>query len=194
MKIDHDKSLEYIRGCGPRTLSKRLLEIGQGYSVANEKSLDSMEVLKCFRLAKLDSTTPRSRNASKSAMVKVLEAVETNLFTGTYIAISYCWKPSPGEDEARGKYRVPSSNRRLKLRDGLLDRIIRYARYVTNQECGGKDVPFWIDQLSINQRDRDERNTKVQSMDLVYKNCKAAAGYLWVKIQTQKELDTLGIS
>lgn len=192
MKIDHDKSLEYIRGCGPRTLSKRLLEIGQGYSVANEKSLDSMEVLKCFRLAKLDSTTPRSRNASKSAMVKVLEAVETNLFTGTYIAISYCWKPSPGEDEARGKYRVPSSNRRLKLRDGLLDRIIRYARYVTNQECGGKDVPFWIDQLSINQRDRDERNTKVQSMDLVYKNCKAAAGYLWVKIQTQKELDTLG--
>lgn len=110
-----------------------------------------MEVLKCFRLAKLDSTTPRSRNASKSAMVKVLEAVETNLFTSTYIAISYCWKPSPGEDEARGKYRVPSSNRRLKLRDGLLDRIIRYARYVTNQECGGKDVPFWIDQLSINQ-------------------------------------------
>lgn len=75
----------------------------------------------------------------------------TNQFTGTYIAISYCWKPSPGEDEARGKYRVPPSNRRLKLRDGLIDRIVYHASYVTDQESGGKDVPFWIDRLSINQ-------------------------------------------
>lgn len=192
MKKDCNTPLKDVRGCGSRTLSRRLLEIGQGYSVANEKSIDSMKTLKCFRLANPGDHPPRSRNASQNTTVNTIEIVKTDLFTGRYLAVSYRWKPSPEEDTTRRRYRLPSSHRRLKLRDGLLDRVVRYAKYMTNQELGGKDIPFWIDQLSINQRDGDERKVKVQSMDLVYKKCKAAAGCLWVQIRTQEQLNTLG--
>jgi hypothetical protein len=192
MKKDHDTSLKEVRGYGPRTLSKRLLQIGEGYLVANEKSFHSMKTLKCFRLANPGGNPPQSRNASQKTTAMTLETVKASLFTSKYIAISYRWDPSPGEDRARGNYRIQSSNRRLKVRNTLLDRIVCYAKYITNQTSERKDIPFWIDQLSINQQDLYERSVKVQSMDLIYKNCEAAAGCLWVKIQTQQELDTLG--
>ncbi|KAF2875764.1 hypothetical protein BDV95DRAFT_280970 [Massariosphaeria phaeospora] len=192
MRQDHNTPLKDIRGCGPRTLSRRLLEIGQGYSVANEKSLDSMKVLKCFRLAKPGGNPSQSRNASRNTPANTLEIVETDLFSQKYIAVSYCWRLSPGEDSANRNYRLSSSERRLKLRDALLGRIISYAKYISNQNYRREDTPFWIDQLSIKQQDRHERNVKVQAMDLVYKNCEAAVGCLWVHIKTQQELDTLG--
>ncbi|KAF2647464.1 hypothetical protein K491DRAFT_309030 [Lophiostoma macrostomum CBS 122681] len=192
MRKDHNTSLKDIRGCGPCTLSRRLLEIGQGYSVANKKFLDSMKALKCFRLANPGENPLQSRSAGKNTMTNTLEMVEINLFSQKYIAVSYCWRLSPGEDSANRGYRLQSSSRHLKLRNALLRRIIGYTKYITKQEYGKKDIPFWIDQLSINQRDRDERHVKVQSMDLVYRNCEAAAGCLWVQIQTQQELDTLG--
>jgi hypothetical protein len=192
MRKDHNTPLKDIRGYGPRTLSKRLLKIGQGYSVANEKSLDLMKFLKCFRLANPIASPPQLGNASRNTIAQTLEVVETDLFSRKHIAVSYCWDLSPGEDSVIGNYHLQSSKRPLKLRDALLSRIITYTKYISNKTYGREDIPFWIDQLSINQQDRHERHVKVQSMDLVYKNCEAAVGCLWVRIQTQQELDTLG--
>ncbi|OCK75459.1 hypothetical protein K432DRAFT_308464 [Lepidopterella palustris CBS 459.81] len=110
-----------------------------------------------------------------------------------YVAVSYPWKPSEGEDESKGGYYLKSSSRPVKLRDILLDRIIHYVQYATHNRAGAdKHIPFWIDQLSINQKHRREKYHAVQSMDLVYKYCTAAVGYLWVEIETQDQLDLLG--
>lgn len=50
---------------------------------------------------------------------------------------------------------------------------------------------FWIDQESINQEDKEEKETAMQSMDLVYSNNDWPIALLWVRIETQEDLDLL---
>jgi hypothetical protein len=64
----------------------------------------------------------------------------------------------------------------LKVRDVVLDRTFQFLRY---QQACGVMLPLWIDQLSIDQKKTPEREIAMQSMDLVYKNCTYAVGYLW---------------
>jgi hypothetical protein len=106
-----------------------------------------------------------------------------------FVALSYYWKPSQGETKKRGKYRISSEMEKLlKVRDVVLDRTYQFLRY--KQACGVM-LPLWIDQLSIDQKKTPEREIAMQSMDLVYKNCTYAVGYLWTQLQTQMEMNRL---
>jgi hypothetical protein len=76
----------------------------------------------------------------------------------------------------------------LKVRDIVLNQTFRFIRY--KQACGPM-LPLWIDSLSIEQEETPEKEIAMQSMDLVYKNCTYAMGYLWTQLQTQTEMNRL---
>ncbi|KAK6431493.1 hypothetical protein LTR95_012347, partial [Oleoguttula sp. CCFEE 5521] len=109
--------------------------------------------------------------------------------TGKYVAVSYCWDPTPGlESNQAGEYSIKDARgshfRYSKARDNVLTRTIRYAR------C--KNVSrLWIDGECIPQVESEEKRTALDSMDLVYSRSKYPVGLLATFIETQDEANIL---
>lgn len=145
------------------------------------KSHSFARILKCFRLIDSGGNHRWHNGEELTTSIKLLNTVEvcTESPRDRYIAVSYPWEPSDGEDNTTGGYQLQSSDTLIGVRDIVLERIIRCAKYIT-QEQGGmrKSIPFWFNQLSIDQLDPHEKELGMQSMDLVYKRSAHAIGYL----------------
>ncbi|KAF2023593.1 hypothetical protein EK21DRAFT_94781 [Setomelanomma holmii] len=106
-----------------------------------------------------------------------------------FVAVSYRWEPSEGECDKKEKPRIASKmEEQLKVRDIVLDRTSRFIRY---KQARGVMLPLLFDELSIVQKKTSERETAMQSMDVVYKKCAYAVGYLWTQLQSQTEMNRL---
>ncbi|KAL8989244.1 MAG: hypothetical protein Q9177_001827 [Variospora cf. flavescens] len=107
-----------------------------------------------------------------------------------YVAISYCWK---APENARILRDIPI----YSLRSGTRERanrarwqiLHRAFRYAASYYCG----LIWIDQECIDQDDREDKETGIQSMDLVYKRAAFPVGLLNFRIRTQQEMDTMAL-
>ncbi|KAK5173718.1 uncharacterized protein LTR77_002399 [Saxophila tyrrhenica] len=102
-----------------------------------------------------------------------------------FVAISWTWQPSPHEDGRSGAYFAEHSNprgiERLKVRDCVLARVTKYL-----QHKGLK--LFWIDQVCIDQDDKEAKTNAMNSMDLIYKNARNTLGLLSTPIESTIEL------
>lgn len=194
MLDDTTSSLETIRRRSRTSLARRLADFeAEDQLAANEKSLDFFNNLRCF--IPINSDRKRSRDdCAALARPKILCEISPTRFG--YVAVSYPWNPSQGEESSTGGYSLKSSGQPVTVRDIVLDRTIAFIKYKQRQErrtdhYAPEMRPLWIDQLSIDQECSTEKKIAVQSMDLVYMNCTYAVGYLWVEIQTQSQLDLL---
>lgn len=88
-----------------------------------------------------------------------------------YDALSYCW------GDATDKTWVSCNGQRLALTKNLLNAIRRFRRKT-------EIVTLWIDQISINQEDLEERNSQVQLMGKIYKS--AANVLIWLGDEADK--------
>lgn len=88
-----------------------------------------------------------------------------------YDALSYCW------GDATDKTWVSCNGQRLALTKNLLNAIRRFRRK-------SEIVTLWIDQISINQEDLEERNSQVQLMGKIYKS--AANVLIWLVDEADK--------
>lgn len=168
--------------CNPGELEQssvvsKLLEIARSGS-PNDKSSAFIQTLTCLRVSQ--SGNYRLRLETQDARRKI---------DGDYIAVSHCWEPSVGLDRIEsGKYGVKDTggrySRQTKVRDELLNRVIRYARSV-------KVTRIWIDQECIIQEDEEAKSIAMDSMDLVYKCSNWPIGLLSVMLQSQQEVDVL---
>jgi hypothetical protein len=187
-------SLNAIRNRNGQPLYQDLLDIANNFCITNAKSLSFVERLKCFRLSRTGTKRRHSDYDGIDSTRRQLERVEvlTEEPSDAYIAVSYPWSASEKEEDRIGGYQLTTSKCPVEVRDVVLDRIINFAEYVASIQAGEHiDMPFWIDTLSIDQKNLQEKDHAMQSMDLVYKNCTVALGYLWVKIEHQHELDLL---
>ena len=187
---DSNSSIATLRNQDSNPLFLRVLNVYEHRRLSNVKSNDFLSNLKCYLP---DDSKPESdldipwykqtRQArSQKTRLKWCSAPKE------YAAVSYPWQASEGEPSREGGYQILPSLLRVKVRDTVLDRMIRFIKY---KECDGNVIPFWIDQLSINQSDAQEREEAIQSMDLVYKRCCYAIGHLWVEIQNQHQMNCL---
>jgi hypothetical protein len=105
-----------------------------------------------------------------------------------YIAVSYTWDPSHGEAETTGGYhietRVGQGFAPTKLRDNVVDRVIKYAQH-------HKVNYFWIDQECINQADTSNKELAMQSMDMVYHLSRFPIALLSFRIDDVQTLNLL---
>ncbi|KAH8819812.1 heterokaryon incompatibility protein-domain-containing protein [Xylogone sp. PMI_703] len=97
---------------------------------------------------------------------KVLRRCEINPFKqGDYIVVSWVWQGEDGESDKK-TYMVESRHgdrlEECQVRDVVMERVVKYSQ---NFHC----APFWIDQICINQGDKEELEDAMQSMDLVYR-------------------------
>ena len=187
MQDDLGYSLHRIHGGRP-SLARRLAEFEENDLLVNhQKSLEFFDQLKCF----LPANPKRKWKGSEGFTVaekKVLREVSPK---SGYIAVSYRWEASSGEDDRSGGYVVAPNNKTVIVRDIVLDRTLSFMNYMRNKKKARSPLPIWIDQLSIDQTNSTEQAIAVQSMDLVYKYCTYAVGYLWAKIRTRRQLNLL---
>ena len=102
------------------------------------------------------------------------------------MAISYPWEPSEFENPSTGGYTIGSEIGHCgnRVRNVVLYRAIRYAR--------AHDAELiWVDQECIDQDDSQDKETGIQSMDIVYSRSAFPLALLSVQIQTTEELNLL---
>jgi hypothetical protein len=161
-----------------------VVDIYKSHNRPNNKSIQFWKDLKCFSPQKAIAER-RIQNHQTSRQIPL----ELHSRENGYVALSYCWEPSNGESDKKEKYRLASKmEERLEVRDTVFDRVFRFIRY---KQAPGVMLPLWIDQLSIDQKNTLQKELAMQSMDLVYKECTYAVGYLWTQLQTQTEMDRL---
>lgn len=187
---DSNSSIATLRHQDPNALFLRVLNVYNHHRLSNVKSHDFLSNLKCF--LPIDSKSESDLNItwcerteqarSHKTLLKLCSAPEE------YAAVSYPWKASEGESNRKGGYQIVPNCSRVKVRDTVLDRTIRFIKY---KQGDREMIPFWIDQLSIDQSDGLEKEKAMQSMDLVYKRCSYAIGHLWVEIQSQHQVNCL---
>ena len=101
-----------------------------------------------------------------------------------YVAVSYCWQ----RKEEISKYTVKDARssrlRPVKAPNEVLDRAIHFAAYHSMRF-------IWIDQVCIDQEDRNDKELGIQSMDLVFQQAKYTAGVLSVSINELRHAEAL---
>ncbi|OCK74398.1 hypothetical protein K432DRAFT_409897 [Lepidopterella palustris CBS 459.81] len=179
-------SLATLRAQAGKPLYRSISEIYANRLEINKKSIEFLRSLKCFLPADSGNEQRLYDSPGQERPVKIM--LKPCLSAKKYVAVSYPWTPSNGEGNDTGKYQLPQITVPLKVRDIVLDRTISFIQY----KQGPRDmIPLWIDRLSMDQDNADEQKIGIQSMDLVYKRCTFAVGYLWVEIKTQVQVDHL---
>jgi hypothetical protein len=126
-------------------------------------------------------------NHSKTLQIK--QGIPYGCDVGSFIAVSYSSEHTPGlECDRNGIYIIigPSGGyvRRSKVRDVILRRILRYAKH--------KNVcRFWIDKECSPEEESSEKQTTMDSMDLLYRTSRHVIGLLAVVLETQSEVNYL---
>jgi hypothetical protein len=159
------------------SLVNKILQIGYHQSL-NKKSRIWFDNLTCLWT---------STNHSKTLLIK--QGIPYGCDNGGFIAVSYSSEHTPGlECDRSGRYTIiePSGGpvRRSKVRDVILCRILRYAKH--------KNVcRFWIDKECSAGEKSSEKQTTMDSMDLLYRTSRHPIGLLAVILKTQSELNYL---
>jgi hypothetical protein len=181
---DTSLSLYDLRRPIGKPLLHSIVDIYKAYELPNEKSIRFWKELRCYL-----PQNPDTRGGYQNRRTSDQIPLELHSSGKGFVALSYCWKPSKGESDKRRKYRIASKmEEQLKVRDIVLDRTFRFICY---KQARGAMLPLWIDELSIDQKNPSEKEIAMQSMDLVYKKCAYAVGYLWTQLQTQTEMNRL---
>ena len=167
-------SLSTLRAQAGKPLRDVLLRICADHRADNNKSVEFIKNLKCF--------LPVETSDGRAGLARPM-TLRACLQDKGYVALSYPWDPAHGESNKKGGYLLPDG--RSPVRDVLLYRTSRFIRH--KQRSRGI-IPFWCDQLSMDQSNKE---TGMQSMDLVYKQCTFAVGYLWVEMKTKVQIDRL---
>jgi hypothetical protein len=179
---DRSCSLSTLRARTGKPLRDAVLEIYEQLGDSNDKLTSFQKNLRCF----IPEETSDELYHHDGQRKRVRTLLRPCSQVKQYVALSYPWYASCGESGKRTRYRLP--DKPVPVRDVVLDRTIRFIRY--KQGPSGM-LPFWIDKLSLEQKDTCKKEEEMQSMDLVYKRCTFAIGYLWVELKTQVQVDRL---
>jgi hypothetical protein len=176
MTETRDYHLDAGRNSRP-TLISTILDIARLHT-PNNKSKSWFKNLSCLRM-----------NAASPNTLQIVKGTPYGNNDADYIAVSYSWTPAPRlECDRNGKYIVTGAHgnpvRKSVVRDEVLERVLRYANHI------GK-CRIWIDKECSPQEDLVEKQTAMDSMDLVYSKSRHPVGLLAVAFDDQSEVDYL---
>ena len=161
MERDTSQNLMNIKERCRTGLISQILRI-QEHRTEAEKSIEWARNLQCLRLQA--SSRKRRRRANEYNVQDPVRALRrTQLLPGeSYVAVSYRWD---NEASAIGKYEILPINdvkwTPSVVHDAVWNRVVSYAKH------HNVDM-IWIDKECVPQEESCEKDTAVQSMDLVY--------------------------
>jgi hypothetical protein len=140
------------------SLVDKMLAIQKGYRMKDNRSVTSDN---WFRYLECLSKPPR-----KKKVLQLAEMDPENLDPRDYIAVSYSFEPAHKSlDKHTLGFEIHDSEgtfiKNVKTRDLVLQRVLKYAKVVGTRF-------FWIDQECFDQKDPEQHQAAMDSMDLVY--------------------------
>jgi hypothetical protein len=159
------------------SLVDKILQIGHHRS-PNDKSRIWLKNLTCLWT---DTNHPKT--------LQIKQGIPSGYDGGGFIAVSYSSEHTPGlECDCNGRYTIigPSEEyvRRSKVRDVVLCRILRYAKHKNLRR-------FWIGKECSPEEESSEKQTTMDSMDLLYRTSRHPIGLFAVILETQSEVNYL---
>ena len=159
------------------TLISTVLDIARVHT-PNNKSKSWFKNFSCLRM-----------NAASPNTLHIVKGTHYGNNDADYIALSYSWTPTPRlECDRNGKYIVTGAFgdpvRKSVVRDEVLERVLRYANHI------GK-CRIWIDKECSPQENLVEKQTAMDSMDLVYRLSRHPIGHLAIVLDDRSEVDYL---
>jgi hypothetical protein len=148
------------------TLISTILDIAR-LRTPNNKSKSWFKDLSCLRM-----------DAASLNTLQIVKGTPYGNNDADYIAVSYSWTPTPRlECDRNGGYAVIGARgghpRKSVVRDEVLERVLRYANHIGI-------FRLWIDKECSPQEDLVEKQTAMDSMDLVYRQSRHPIGLLAV--------------
>jgi hypothetical protein len=159
------------------TLLSTILDIARLHT-PNNKSKSWFKHLSCLWI-----------NAASPNTLQIVKGTPYGNNDADYIAVSYSWTPTPRlECDRNGKYVVTGARgdpvRKSVVRDEVLERVLRYANHIGKSRV-------WIDKECSPQENLVEKQTAMNSMDLVYRQSRHPVGLLAVVFDDQSEVNYL---
>jgi hypothetical protein len=173
-----------IRNAGPDaetssypTPVSKILDVGR-LRALNDKSKSWFKILSCLWM-----------NAGAPNVLQIIEGTPDGYDDADYIAVSYSWTLTQRlECDQNGKCTVTGQRgeclRKSVVRDEVLERALRYANYIGI-------CRLWIDKECSPQENSVEKQTAMDSMDLVYSQSRHPIGLLAVVFDDQSEVNYL---
>jgi hypothetical protein len=160
-----------------QTLVSKILDVGR-LRALNDKSETWFKNLSCLWM-----------NAGGPNALQIIEGTPDGYDDADYIAVSYSWTLTPRlECDRNGKYAVIGQRgeclRKSVVRDEVLERALRYAHYIGI-------CRLWIDKECSPQENSVEKQTAMDSMDLVYSQSRHPVGLLAIVFDDQSEVNYL---
>ena len=181
IRTDTCETFGKIRQLSRASISTILLDLQAHYKISSNTSMEWARRLECLCLESHHLHISRR----KPNMHTILQKRRVDLFSGSYIALSYTWDASEDEDATLGAYSVkvrPSARPIVsRVRNVILNRAIAYMKCV---QC----TNLWIDRECIRQDQSPEQELAIQSMDLVYSWSRFPIALLSVRINNSREL------
>ncbi|RFU80417.1 hypothetical protein TARUN_1806 [Trichoderma arundinaceum] len=165
----------------------KLVDI-QSSRVAPQKSIKFIENLEC-----LDFPLARKRHGSRiinNLDPLILKRKTIDAFQRRrYVALSYPWQPPSREPKTPARRYLVEERISMRpmpspVRGSVLSRAIKYMKYVSARY-------LWIDQHCIDQRNGEEKEVGMQTMDRVYSLSKYPVALLSEPIERESELQLL---
>lgn len=179
-------SLQDIRDKYGTDLVKQLLEI-QNHKYQDKKWWEWVRKLNCLTPKDFVAVNQGSKRQRLDGSSKVLKFVQIpgDKFKSPFVAVSYVWNhnrtPTPkGGYIIESKGGISPSN----VQDAVWVRTISYLKH---HDLEG----IWIDQESINQGNKAEKQRAMQSMDQVYSNSEYPVGLIFTKLREQEQINML---
>ncbi|MCJ1254529.1 hypothetical protein MMC24_002344 [Lignoscripta atroalba] len=198
MQKDTDRTLEEIHRGSSAALVAQMLEI-QRHRISHNKSEEWATHLQFLRISDPSSAEAgpgrKRRRLTSGESLRNSHSLTRTLwrthwsekpYEKNYVAISYARKVSEDENPHAGGYTIRSrkGDHQSNVRDVVFERAVHFAK-----EYDASLI--WIDQECMDQRDSEEREIGMQSMDMVYSRSSLPLGLLSVSIESQEHLDLL---
>jgi hypothetical protein len=183
---DTGLSLQDIRDKCGTDLVKQLLEI-QNHKYQDKKSWEWVRKLNCLSPKDFVAVNQGSKRQRLDGSSKVLKFVKIpgNKSKSPFVAVSYVWNNNR-TPTAKGGYIIESKGgiSPSRVQDAVWARTISYLKH---HDLEG----IWIDQESINQENKAEKQRAMQSMDQVYSNSEYPVGLIFAKLREQEQINML---
>lgn len=195
LKADTEETLSSICAKNGQPITSSLLDI-QKLAFPREKSLSWISNLECLYLTgPMIGLFDRKRKHTSEVACPSTRCLGRRILPSpfqevarSFIAVSYTWKVPVGEPMSKGAYsvetRIDGEYAPNKVRDAVLDRVIRYAGYVACQY-------LWIDQECTDRENKREHEIAMYNMDLVYRYSVYPVAVLSAEVRSDEELAIL---
>lgn len=192
MQADTSSTLKDIRDITSPSIVSELLDL-QANGKFGEQSLDWVDKLEIISHSASRGGEDAVNYPGRKRLWREFINTTNGIGKAKFVAVSYPCQPGSNDSNTHDAYLVQQRDditfAKSDVRDQVFDRVIAYVNYLVKE--GSQIRGFWIDKECINQKNPEEQQRAIQSMEHVYRRSAFPLALLSKRIKSEDDLRTL---